>query len=129
MNRRSFLKGILAAGVAPYVVTSSGLLMPVREIWSAPSGHLLRYRAGIFEKGQLDIEVRCGYVSELAPGTLITAVRHEGPVEYRSFTYELSRAEADKIQAIGYEDLYMRAVASPNESVVLKMPGIKKGSP
>lgn len=32
MNRRGFLKGILAAGAAPYVVTTAGLLMPVRQI-------------------------------------------------------------------------------------------------
>lgn len=32
MNRRGFLKGMLAAGVAPYVVTTSGVLMPVRKI-------------------------------------------------------------------------------------------------
>lgn len=32
MNRRGFLQSILAAGVAPYVV-SSGVLMPVKKIW------------------------------------------------------------------------------------------------
>lgn len=32
MNRRGFMKAILAAGVAPYVVTSAGVLMPVRKI-------------------------------------------------------------------------------------------------
>lgn len=32
MNRRGFLKSILAAGVAPYVVTTAGVLMPVRAI-------------------------------------------------------------------------------------------------
>ena len=32
MNRRGFLKGILASGVAPYVVTTAGLLMPCRAI-------------------------------------------------------------------------------------------------
>lgn len=31
MNRRSFLRSILAAGIAPYVVTSAGVLMPVRQ--------------------------------------------------------------------------------------------------
>lgn len=31
MNRRSFLSAILAAGVAPYVVTTAGVLMPVRQ--------------------------------------------------------------------------------------------------
>lgn len=31
MNRRSFMKSILAAGVAPYVVTAPGVLMAVRK--------------------------------------------------------------------------------------------------
>jgi hypothetical protein len=35
MNRRGFLKSMLAAGVAPYVVTSAGVLMPVRKILTA----------------------------------------------------------------------------------------------
>jgi hypothetical protein len=30
MDRRGFLKGILAAGVAPYVSTAAGVLMPIR---------------------------------------------------------------------------------------------------
>ena len=30
MNRRGFLASILSAGVAPYVVTTAGVLMPVR---------------------------------------------------------------------------------------------------
>lgn len=34
MNRRGFLKGILAAGVAPYVVTRAGVLMPVKKLWT-----------------------------------------------------------------------------------------------
>ena len=34
MNRRGFLKGILAAGVAPYVVTGAGVLMPVKKLWT-----------------------------------------------------------------------------------------------
>lgn len=32
MNRRGLLKAILAAGVAPYVVTTAGVLMPVRSL-------------------------------------------------------------------------------------------------
>jgi hypothetical protein len=32
MDRRGFMKAILAAGVAPYVVTTSGVLMPVRRV-------------------------------------------------------------------------------------------------
>lgn len=33
MHRRGFLRGILAAGVAPYVCTTAGVLMPVRDLW------------------------------------------------------------------------------------------------
>ena len=33
MNRRGFLQAILAAGVAPWVITKAGVLMPVRAIW------------------------------------------------------------------------------------------------
>ena len=33
MNRRGFLQGILAAGVAPAVITTAGVLMPVRALW------------------------------------------------------------------------------------------------
>lgn len=36
VDRRNFMKGILAAGVAPYVITTPGLLMPVRQIWMPP---------------------------------------------------------------------------------------------
>lgn len=32
VDRRGFLKAILASGVAPYVVTTAGVLMPVRAI-------------------------------------------------------------------------------------------------
>lgn len=32
MNRRSFIQSILAAGVAPWVVTSAGVLMPGKGI-------------------------------------------------------------------------------------------------
>lgn len=34
MNRRGFLEGILAAGVAPYVQTAAGVLMSVKKILS-----------------------------------------------------------------------------------------------
>lgn len=48
MNRRGFLKGILAAGIAPYVVTSSGVLMPVRSLArSFPGGLLTLYGDGV----------------------------------------------------------------------------------
>lgn len=40
MNRRGFMRSILAAGIAPYVVTAAGVLMPVRRIVSAPAGVL-----------------------------------------------------------------------------------------
>jgi len=34
MNRRGFLQGILAFGIAPFIVTTGGVLMPVRRISS-----------------------------------------------------------------------------------------------
>lgn len=36
VNRRNFMQAILAAGVAPYVVTTAGVLMPVRQIMAGP---------------------------------------------------------------------------------------------
>ena len=55
MNRRGFLKSILAAGVAPYVVTTAGVLMPVRQIarledFSGPWGVLYPYTEPIDAK-------------------------------------------------------------------------------
>jgi hypothetical protein len=47
MNRRGFLSAILAAGAAPYVMSSGvakGILMPVREIIK-PSQEILRVGA------------------------------------------------------------------------------------
>lgn len=32
MNRRGFLQAILASGVAPYVCTAAGVLMPVKKL-------------------------------------------------------------------------------------------------
>lgn len=36
MNRRGFLQACLAAATAPYVVTASGVLMPVRKLITDP---------------------------------------------------------------------------------------------
>lgn len=36
MNRRSFMKAILATATAPYVVTTAGILMPVKSIITQP---------------------------------------------------------------------------------------------
>ena len=36
MDRRGFLKGILAAGVAPAFI-GSAILMPVRKLWTPPT--------------------------------------------------------------------------------------------
>lgn len=41
MDRRGFLKGILAACVAPYVVTTSGVLMPIRRVLADPVQELV----------------------------------------------------------------------------------------
>lgn len=54
MNRRGFLGSILAAGVAPYVLSNgiaSGILMPVRKVWVPPKGAILRLYTGIPEIG------------------------------------------------------------------------------
>jgi len=40
ISRRGFLTAMLAAGAAPYVMSSAigrGVLMPVREIWTPPN--------------------------------------------------------------------------------------------
>lgn len=52
MNRRSFMKGMLAACAAPYVVTSAGVLMPVRAL-AAPAATLTVLGHGGFFEGQL----------------------------------------------------------------------------
>ncbi len=50
MNRRSFLQSILAAGVAPWVCTKAGVLMPVRQIL-APGAGILISEGGVFTRG------------------------------------------------------------------------------
>lgn len=47
MNRRGFLRGILAAGVAPYVVTSAGVLMPARSVIPVVVSDIDLYEGGI----------------------------------------------------------------------------------
>ena len=46
MNRRGFLQACLAAATAPYVITSAGVLMPVRKIFvpevQGPAVQLMR---------------------------------------------------------------------------------------
>jgi hypothetical protein len=46
MNRRGFLKSMLAAGVAPYVVTSAGVLMPVKKILTATAPEIAFVQSG-----------------------------------------------------------------------------------
>lgn len=71
MDRRGFLKAILAAQIAPYVITTSGVLMPIRqrvvtapavdlseaeierlltELWSIPGPPLTMYGCRIARK-------------------------------------------------------------------------------
>ena len=38
MNRRGFMQSILATGVAPWVVTTAGMLMPIRQIIAPRNG-------------------------------------------------------------------------------------------
>lgn len=49
MNRRGFMQAILAAGVAPYVSTVSGVLMPVKKILAPVSGMALMMEFGRWE--------------------------------------------------------------------------------
>jgi hypothetical protein len=53
MNRRGFLRSMLAAAAAPYVITTAGVLMPVRQI---VTGNEL-FAGGLGE--YLDVIVRC----------------------------------------------------------------------
>jgi len=46
MNRRSFLKAIAAAPVAPYVITTAGVLMPVKKVLSAAPEMVAFVRSG-----------------------------------------------------------------------------------
>lgn len=46
VDRRGFLKSILAAGVAPYVVTSAGVLMPVKKILAASAEEVAFLQSG-----------------------------------------------------------------------------------
>lgn len=41
MNRRGFLKVATAAVAAPYVITTPGLLMPVKKLWTPPETTIL----------------------------------------------------------------------------------------
>ena len=40
MNRRGFLQVCLASGIAPYVSTMAGVLMPVRKLWTPSPWYL-----------------------------------------------------------------------------------------
>lgn len=51
INRRSFMAGILAAGAAP-AVARSGMLMPVRELWTPPL-YLGSLSADIIKQGTI----------------------------------------------------------------------------
>lgn len=47
-TRRGFLQAILAAGVAPYVSTAAGVLMPVKKIAEAPLGEFFIKEGDVF---------------------------------------------------------------------------------
>ena len=70
MNRRSFMQSILSAGVAPYVVTTASVLMPVRKIVVLEGDDIImeplirRYYAWLLmygddeKKGDYNVEIR-----------------------------------------------------------------------
>ena len=44
MTRRGFLQGMLAIGVAPAIITTPGLLMPVKKLWAPAKEFWLPFR-------------------------------------------------------------------------------------
>jgi hypothetical protein len=75
MNRRGFLRSILAAGVAPYVVTTAGVLMPVRKLVTPDFGASILWRTryqieeivkrDLAEAVRIDAEILSGYSAKL----------------------------------------------------------------
>ena len=59
MDRRGFLKNILVCGIAPYVVTTAGVLMPVR------GSKLLTYNRGLLGSAPLVLGVDFGNKDEV----------------------------------------------------------------
>lgn len=94
MNRRAFLKSILAAGVAPYVSTMAGVLMPVRQ--PLLSARFVGSRRVIFHREtsayQFDVEGKLELVCKNAPrfGT-IRNVRFFGRALGGDLLLELTR--------------------------------------
>lgn len=70
MNRRGFLQAILASATAPYVVTTAGVLMPVKKILVPP---IL-----VIEPWQKDL------LDKLNGGKLFTT-----PYRHRNYGYKL----------------------------------------
>lgn len=68
MNRRSFLRGMGAAVAAPWVITSAGVLMPVRQIVSAAPPMMLTEAA--LERVVLELMPpgSCAFAHILQPG-------------------------------------------------------------
>ncbi len=68
MNRRSFLASILAAGVAPHVMSggvASGIFMPVRQIWKPsrfPGIQLLDASGLVLAEGSYPPDIEFGRV-------------------------------------------------------------------
>ena len=64
MNRRGFLSSILAAGVAPYVQTTAGVLMPVKKLWTPVGRDLGLSQTDVyrwFSLTQVDIASKAGW--------------------------------------------------------------------
>lgn len=92
----------------PYVTKLSSVTDPVSS-----SGHVVRYRIQKpFGSAQVDltVQLRQGYVSEGAQGTLIASWSHTNvPGGFVTWVRSLSGAEADAIT--DYASLYLRFVA------------------
>ena len=94
MNRRSFLQlvggGIAAAVAAPYGITTPGLLMPVKTLWTPPKHYVAAIHANYTDSIQMVVmdgyEVRAydglpsGTSIEIASGERVTVWKHPGGI-------------------------------------------------
>lgn len=106
-----FIRSVVAPANAPYATKLTNLEDPL-----ASTGHVIRCRMAKDAAGgaQIDatVQLRQGYVSEGAPGTLIATIPSTANISetFTTFSHTLSGAEADAIT--DYTSLYIRIVAN-----------------
>jgi hypothetical protein len=77
MNRRGFLQAILAAGVAPAVITTPGILMPVKQLW-IPSSDLTAIQPSVMLTGNFTKVLWPGVITFWGP-VYYSEIQGEGP--------------------------------------------------